>query len=152
MADLKAAFLETIRREPYWDEHRLIYADWLEEQGSPLARLLRLHPGEVWEEFRGLFDSRLATDADAETLREFLLAHGQQPWTLGIFEHPQTGHLRREVLLAVMLHLQKQDANLWRYLVRHGEDIQWSSLRFSHRHLLESFLLLQQVEDLSVPF
>jgi uncharacterized protein (TIGR02996 family) len=37
-----ARFLLALSPDPRGDVHRLVYADWLEEQGHPLAELLRL--------------------------------------------------------------------------------------------------------------
>jgi uncharacterized protein (TIGR02996 family) len=36
------AFIQTILQQPDADAPRLVYADWLEEQGDPLAELIRL--------------------------------------------------------------------------------------------------------------
>lgn len=39
---MKQNFLEMIREDPNSDEPRLVYSDWLEEQGDPLGKLIRI--------------------------------------------------------------------------------------------------------------
>lgn len=47
---MDAIFLRTIRSEPGNPTHPLIYADWLEEQGNPKGRLVRLWQQAVYGE------------------------------------------------------------------------------------------------------
>lgn len=41
MRDVKQGFIDAIEQSPYDDSVKLIYADWLEEQGEDLAEFIR---------------------------------------------------------------------------------------------------------------
>ena len=46
--DIEKSFLKQIAAEPNNPDHRLVYADWLEEQGDERAKIVRF-----WEEHGG---------------------------------------------------------------------------------------------------
>jgi uncharacterized protein (TIGR02996 family) len=69
-----ARFLHALPADPLEDVNRLVYADWLEEQGHPLSELLRL---QVAMRSLSESDARVFDMADRET--EILQTH---KWTL----------------------------------------------------------------------
>lgn len=107
--------------------------------------LATMTPAEFHAAFLRLLQTRLATAADINALTDYLLEQGQErPWQL----ERLADRSRRVILLAVMRHLQQHDQSYWRLIVNYDESIQWHTIRFSRRYLLQVHLLLVQVENL----
>lgn len=57
-------FLNLIQAEPDDPMHRLVYADWLEEQGSPLQFAVRKSIGKPWEDVWNWWNGEFESEYD----------------------------------------------------------------------------------------
>jgi uncharacterized protein (TIGR02996 family) len=105
MSTTEEAFLSDIRASPDDDGVRLIYADWLQENGQPQrAEFIR-----VQIELARLADDDPRREALADRQDELLAAHGDD-WRSVFMHHPWPEHARfcRGFLEEAVLHTQDE--------------------------------------------